>query len=45
MRSLCTDEVWGVKMKKNALCNFKKTYFLYFIFLATPLDLHFEDNL
>jgi hypothetical protein len=44
MRKLCTDEVGGVKMKKNnTFCDLKKTYFLYCSFLAAPL--HIKDDL
>jgi len=40
MRKLCTDEVAGVKMKKNAFCNLKKPYFLYCSLLAAPKRSH-----
>jgi hypothetical protein len=33
------------KKKKNAFCNSKKTFFFNYIFLATPLALHFQDYL
>jgi len=33
------------KWEKNTFCNSKKTYFLYCVFLAGPLALHFEDAL
>jgi hypothetical protein len=50
MRKLCTDEVGGVKMKKNekkrkSILQFEKPYFLYCSFLAAPLALHFKDDL
>jgi len=32
MRNLCTDEVGGVKMKKNAFCNSKKHIFFTALF-------------
>jgi hypothetical protein len=44
MRKLCTDEVGGVKMKKNAFC-IEKMYFLYCSFMAASLALHFKDDL
>jgi hypothetical protein len=47
MRKLCTDEIGGVKMKKNEkkwVLQFEKTYFLYWSFLAAPLTLHFQDD-
>jgi hypothetical protein len=40
MRKLCTDEVGGVKMKKNEkehVLQFEKTYFHYYSFLAALL--------
>jgi hypothetical protein len=44
MRKSCTDEVGGVKMKKNdqknLFCNSKKC-----IFFAAPLALHVKDDL
>jgi hypothetical protein len=48
MRKLCTDEVGGVKMKKNEkkhILQFEKKYFLYCSFLAAHLALHFKDDL
>jgi hypothetical protein len=49
MRKLCTDEVGGVKMKKNGkkkhILQFEKPYCLYCSFLAAPLALHFKDDL
>ncbi len=33
------------KWKNNAICNLKKTYFLYYSFLASYLALHFKDDL
>jgi hypothetical protein len=48
MRKLCTDEVGGVKMKKNEkkhILQFEKTYFLYCSVLTAHLALHFEDDL
>jgi hypothetical protein len=46
MRKFCTDEVGGVKMKKNKkknFCNSKIVFFLIF-FLAAPLALHFKHH-
>jgi hypothetical protein len=48
MRKLCTDEIGGVKMKKNGkkhILQFEKTYFLNCSFLAVPWGLHFKDDL
>jgi hypothetical protein len=50
LRKLCTDEVGGVKMKKNGkkkyVLLFEKTSFFYCsFFLAAPLGLHFKDEL
>jgi hypothetical protein len=48
MRKLCTDEVGGVKMKKNEKKNMffnSKMYFFYFSFLVVPLAFHFKDDL
>jgi len=47
MRKLFTDEVGGVKMKKNekdAFCNSKNGIFCT-CFLAALLTLHFRDDL
>jgi len=41
-------EATPIKMKKNEkklILQFGKTYFLYHLFWATPLDLHFKDDL
>jgi hypothetical protein len=48
MRTLCTNEVWGVKMKKNEkihVLQFEKIYFLKCFFLAAPLALDFQYDL
>jgi hypothetical protein len=51
MGKLCTNEVKEIKMEKNEKKKKKcfaiqKTYFLYgSFFLATPLALHFQDDL
>jgi hypothetical protein len=45
MRKLCTDEVRGIRMKKNEkkqVLQFEKTYFLYCSFSAAP---RFKDDL
>jgi hypothetical protein len=47
MKKLCTDEVGGVKMKKNerkCVLQFEKTYLKKYIFTA-PLALHFKNDL
>jgi hypothetical protein len=46
LRKLCTNEIRGVKMKKNeknTFCNSKKHNFG--SFGAVPLGLHFKDDL
>jgi hypothetical protein len=48
MRTLCTNEVWGVKMKKNEkihVLQFEKIYFFIFFFLAAPFALDFQYDL
>ncbi len=48
MRKLCTNEVGGVKMKKNEkkkVLQFEKMYFSLKKILAAPLALHFKDDL
>jgi hypothetical protein len=45
MRKLCTDEVEGVKTKKNAFYNSKKRIFFVALFGLAPLALHFRDDL
>jgi hypothetical protein len=51
MRKLCTNEVGGVKMKKNEKKKKKKKnciekmYFFYCSFMAASLALHFKDDL
>jgi hypothetical protein len=48
MRKLCTDELGGVKMKKKEKMCFvirKNLFSLLLFFLASPLALHFKDDL
>jgi hypothetical protein len=48
MRKLCIDEIGGVKMKKQekkAHFVIQKNVFYFFIYFATPLALHFKDDL
>jgi hypothetical protein len=49
-RKLCSDEIGGVKMRKNEkkkhILQIQKMYFLYCSFLVAPLaSLHFKDDL
>jgi hypothetical protein len=48
MRNLCTDEIGGIKMKKNEkkkCLGFEKTYFFYCSFWAAPLAFYSQDDL
>jgi hypothetical protein len=50
MRKLCTDEVGEFKMKKflkkkTGFAIRKKCIVFYYSYLATPLALHFKDDL